>query len=325
MKLLILGGTQFVGRHITQAALDAGHDVTLFNRGKTNADLFPQAAQIKGDRRKDVSGLAGTHWDAVIDVNGYLPEDVQRVTEAITADHYTFVSTISVYAQHEAGSDENTPLLPAAEPDVQQITGETYGPLKVACEQAATAAFTGRCTIIRPGLVAGPYDHTDRFTYYLVTTAAGGTVAAPGTPDTPIQVIDGRDLARFTLLATERRLNDTYDAVGNTCTLGQVLEGARSVSGSDAQFTWLPDDFLLANDITPWQDFPLWLPHDMAGTHQRSNAKATAAGLALRPLEATLRDLWQWWQQERTATPLAAGISAQRAHELLTLFASPQA
>ncbi len=113
--------------------------------------------------------------------------------------------------------------------------------------------------------------------------------------------------------------------MGNTCTLGQVLEGARSVSGSDAQFTWLPDDFLLANDITPWQDFPLWLPHDMAGTHQRSNAKATAAGLALRPLEATLRDLWQWWQQERAATPLAAGISAQRAHELLTLFASSQA
>lgn len=322
MKLLILGGTQFVGRHITEAALARGHEVTLFNRGKTNSDLFPQVHTLIGDRETDVSALQGTHWDAVIDVNGYLPDDIARVLDAVTTRHYTFISTISVYAEHHAGDTESAALAEMpADADLTTVTGATYGPLKVACERLIMARYPDHTLIIRPGLVVGPYDHTDRWLYWLVRTAQGGTMLTPGHAKQPMQLVDARDLAAFTVMMTEQGVSDIYNVTGHAHPLGDLLNTARDISHADTEFVWVDDAFLLEQGITPWQDLPLWMPAEQNGVHERDIHKALAAGFTPRPLAETAADTWAWWQQERANHPLHGNsLNREREQEILNAW-----
>lgn len=319
MRLLILGGTQFVGRRITEAALAHGHEVTLFNRGKTNANLFPDANVLIGDRKSNVSALEGTTWDAVIDVNGYLPADVERVLSAVATTHYTFISTISVYAEHHAGDDESAAIAPMPEgADESKITGETYGPLKIQCEQLIESRYPNHTLIIRPGLVAGAYDHTDRWTYYTVRTSQGGDMLVPGNPERPIQVIDARDLAEFTVQMTAKLATGIYNVTGHSTPLGDLLSEATAVTGTSPIYLWADDAFLLEHGIQPWQDFPIWMPESTNGVHHKNVQKALDAGLVLHPIRETISDLWAWWQAERADTPLAgSSLSPERERELL--------
>jgi 2'-hydroxyisoflavone reductase len=322
MKLLILGGTQFVGRHITQTALDCGHTVTLFNRGKSNPELFPQAEKLVGDRGVDLSALHGRRWDAVIDVNGYVPRHV-REAATLLADaigHYTFISTISVYARMDVpNQDENAPLATTDTPETEEVTGATYGPLKVLCEQAAEQAMPGRTLIIRPGYVVGPYDTTDRFTSWLRRIGRGGEMLAPGEPDDPLQFIDARDLAEFTLRLVEAQDNSIYNATGpaTPLTWGTLFAESKRIINVDTRFTWVNEQFLQAQQVQG-NDLPMWVPTPYQGLMRTNIGRALAAGLTFRPLVQTIRDTRAWDAQEGTPK---AGLSPEREAELLQAWA----
>ena len=217
MRILIIGGTRFLGRHLVEAALDRRHEVTLFNRGKSNPDLFPQLETILGDREHDVNNLQGRIWDAVIDVAGYLPRILRLSAEVLEPNvrRYVFISTISVYENFsKAGIDESYPVGKLADETVEEITGETYGPLKALCEQVVHDIYGERALIVRPGLIVGPHDPTDRFTYWPVRVARGGDVLAPQSPDVATQIIDVRDLAEFIIKLTEENALGVYNATG---------------------------------------------------------------------------------------------------------------
>lgn len=294
MNLLILGGTRFVGRHITGAALAAGHRVTLFNRGTTNPDLFPEAEKLQGDRGGDLSALEGRRWDAVIDVNGYLPRHVRAMAERLrdAVDRYVFISTISVYKDLSVpGTTEESPL-EEPEPgdeDVKEMPPGGYGRLKVLCERTADASLPGRVLHVRPCIVAGPHDHTGRFTYWVDRVARGGEVLAPGRPERPVQFIDARDLAAWVVRMTERRETGVFNATAprGVFPMRGLLETCREVSGSDATFTWVSDAFLQENGVR----LPLWWPEGPEGLDVVDNTKALAHGFTLRPPADTVRDL----------------------------------
>jgi 2'-hydroxyisoflavone reductase len=322
MKILILGGTVFLGRHLVEAALARGHELTLFNRGQHNPDLYPEVERLRGDRDGGLDALAGRTWDAAIDTCGYVPRLV-RASAMLLADavaHYTFISTISVYSDlSQVGIDEQSPVGTLADPSTEEITGETYGPLKVLCEQAAEAAMPGRVLVVRPGLIVGPHDPTDRFTYWPVRVAQGGEVLSPGRPENPIQVIDARDLAQWTLRMVEERRTGVYnaDSPDSLLTMGALLAACRDVGGSDVRFTWVDDEALLAAGATPWSEVPVWVPErEMPGFFRVSCAKAVAAGLTIRPIAETVRDTLAW-HATRPAEPLKAGMSREREAELL--------
>ncbi|MFN8374194.1 MAG: NAD-dependent epimerase/dehydratase family protein [Anaerolineae bacterium] len=332
MKLLILGGTRFVGRHITEAALARGHQVTLFNRGKSNADLFPQAEKLYGDRDTgDVTSIAeavraGATWDAVIDVNGYVPRAVRQITEALAGavKRYVFISSISVYASPiPRGVDENGTLQTLADETTEEITGETYGGLKVLCELAAEAAFPGAALIIRPGLVVGPEDPSERFTYYPARAAKGGEMLAPGSGDDPIQFIDARDLAAFTLHATEQGFTGVYNATGpaTTLTMREALDACQQAAANDLRLTWVDEAFLQEKEVAAWTDMPLWIPasSEDGAIHTANVGKAIAAGLTYRPLLDTVRDTMAWEASRPADAPRRPGfgISLEREAELL--------
>jgi 2'-hydroxyisoflavone reductase len=318
MNLLVLGGTRFVGRHIVQTALDRGHTVTLFNRGRSNPDIFPTVEKLVGDRGVDLSPLRGRRWDAVIDVNGYVPRVVREAATLLAdaVDHYTFISTISVYAQMDVpDQDETAPLASTATPDTEEVTGETYGALKVLCEQAAEAAMPGRTLIIRPGYVVGPYDTTDRFTSWLRRVQQGSEMLAPGEPAGPIQFIDGRDLAEFTVRLTENRQTSAYNATGpaDLLTWGEVFAAAKQVGGVDTTFTWVSEAFLETQQIGD-NELPMWAPTPYQGLMRVDIAKARTAGLTFRPLAQTITDTLAWDAQEGKPK---AGLSPAREAELL--------
>ena len=321
MKVLVLGGTVFLGRHIVDALVAGGHEVTLFNRGVSNAGLFPELETIHGDRTKDLSPLAGRHWDAVIDVAAYFPRVARMSAREIDAGHYTFISTISVYPQFPvAGIDEATAVATVADPDIEDIGGDRYGALKALCEQEAEAAHPGHTLVIRPGLIVGPHDPTDRFTYWPQRIAAGGEVLAPEGPDVPVQVIDARDLAEWTVRMVERGATGTYNATGEPGrrTLDDVFRAAKADSGSDARVTYVSEAFLRAESVAPWGEMPLWVGSDpgMAGFAAVSVEKALAAGLTSRPIAETIRDTLKW-HATRPEAPLRAGITREREAELL--------
>lgn len=325
MKLLILGGTQFVGRTITQAAIDNGHEVTLFNRGNTNPHLFPDLEKLRGDRDSDLAIFDGRTWDAVIDVNGYLPRIVKLSAEKL-ADKvglYAFISTISVYqdsaANETPGITEDGPLNTLEDPTVEEITGATYGGLKVLCEQAAEAAMPGKTLIVRPGLVVGPNDHTDRFTYWPVRTARGGTMLAPPR-DAVSQVIDVRDLAAFTLKLVEAGAAGSFNGVGEVQTYGDVLDACVKAAGDRAAAVINADEaFLTEKEVAPWSDLPLWLPSSMNGMAQISNAKAIDNGMTYHSIEATAVDTLAWFEGERGLdSELKYGMKPEKETELLT-------
>jgi 2'-hydroxyisoflavone reductase len=318
MKLLILGGTRFVGRHLVEAALANGHEVTLFYRGKTNPDLFPEAEHIHGDRDSQMHLLDGRTWDACIDTCGYVPRHVRqsagRLADAV--EQYTFISTISVYDEPVApDADETAALKTLEDEDTEEVTGETYGGLKVLCERAAEDAMPGRVLHVRPGLIVGPFDPTDRFTYWLERVAHGGEVLVPAAPDRRIQFIDGRDLAAWTLQMVEANNTGIYNAVGpgEPLTWSAWLDAIQRVTGSDAQFTYVSDAFMEASGAA----LPMFVPEPYSHMLALSNAKAAAEGLTHRPLETIIRDTLAWNATRPADEPRRVGMSAEQEKDLL--------
>jgi 2'-hydroxyisoflavone reductase len=324
LKLLILGGTAFLGRAIVEAARARGHELTLFNRGQRNPSLFPEVEQLRGDRDGNMEALHGQRWDAVIDTSGYLPRIVRASAELLAdaVDHYTFISSISVYTDFSTrGMDETAPVGTLEDGTVEEITGDTYGPLKALCEQAVEQTLPGRSLIIRPGLIVGPHDPTDRFTYWVERVARGGDVLVPNRPDMDVQIIDVRDLAEWTVQMVESKHTGTYNATGPdyALTLEQVIETCKTVSGSDARWIWVDEQFLLAADVKPWTEVPLWIADepDMAGFDAINIDKALAAGLTFRPLAATIQDTLTWSTTRPADAERRAGLESSRESQVL--------
>ncbi len=327
MRILIIGGTAFVGRHITQAALDAGHDVTLFNRGQTGPALFPQARLLTGDRNEDLSALADGSWDATIDVNGYFPRQIRSLAAALggRGGRYVFISSVSAYSTSVPPDyDENAPLTEVVDAEATEVTNENYGGLKVACEQASTELFGPGTTIIRPTYVIGPYDRTYRFTWWVDRLASGGNVLAPGNPDDPIQVIDARDMAAWIISLLEKSISGTFHAVDPAPPFGfgQMLAAiAAEVAPPGTTLTWVASDFLLGQGIDG-AALPLWAEGESDGANmsRADPAAARAAGLAPRPLRSTVADIRAEDRSPGAVRP-GIGISAEREAELLASWA----
>ncbi|MCI0608907.1 MAG: epimerase [Anaerolineae bacterium] len=327
MKLLILGGTRFLGRHLVDSALARGHEVTLFNRGKSNPDLFLNNDTILGGREHDLNKLAGREWDAVIDTSGYVPRIVRLSASRLerSVSRYVFISSISVYAGFsKIGIDENDPVGVIEDESFEEITGESYGPLKALCEKAVQEVYKERALIIRPGLIVGPHDPTDRFTYWPVRTARGGDVLAPEKPDVSVQIIDVRDLSDFVIKLIEENASGIYNATGPDyeLTLGAMLDASKQVSNSDAKFHWASVEFLAENKVEAWSDMPVWLPdtEEDAGFSRVDISKAINAGLRFRPLQDTVRDTLEWANTRPSDHNWRAGLKAEREEELLRLL-----
>jgi nucleoside-diphosphate-sugar epimerase len=336
MKILILGGTKFLGRHLIAAAQTRGHEVTIFNRGKYSAENFAGVEQIQGDRNKDLDKLANRRWDAVIDTCGYLPNTVKASAEALkdAVEQYVFISSGSVYADvAEPDYDENTSVMMLSEEQQKRaaaidpsgeltgpILGEMYGALKALCEQEAEKAMPGRVLNVRAGLIVGAFDPTDRFTYWVMRVARGGEVLAPGSPNRFIQVIDARDLSEWIIKMVERNANGIYNVAGKPfeLTMEKMLEEIKKVSNSDAEFTWVDDEFLDGEKIEAWGDMPLYLPEsvkEIQGFLSANIDKALQSGIEFRPLSETIRDTLDW--RKTKEDELKAGISDEREREAL--------
>src|SRR5688500_8271992 len=334
MNLLILGGTEFLGRYLVHAALARGHRITLFNRGQTNPGLFPQVENLRGDRNGDLSALQGRAWDAVIDTCGYLSSKVRATVGllATAVDHYTYISSVSVYRDFsKPGMDESGPLELLPENTVEDETNdETYGARKALCERAAEEMMPGRVLAVRAGLIVGPHAGIDRFPYWLRRMARAGEVLAPGHPDAPVQLIDVRDLADWILLKAEDRTVGVFNVTGprHLLTFQGMLEACAAATGSDSRVTWVPDTFLLERGVKPFSELPFWLPgKQYAGFFAINSERAFAAGLACRNLIETARDTFEWdrhrdlsGEPPKRATVLAEGqigLTPERERELL--------
>jgi len=304
MQLLILGGTLFLGRHLVEAARARGHQVTLFHRGKTNPGLFPDVLELLGDRTSeaDLAALAVQRFDAVIDTCGYVPRVVGMSARALApqAGLYCFISSVSVYSGWpESPADETAPVAVLEDPTTEVVDGATYGGLKALCEQAAEAAFPGRTLVIRPGLIVGPHDPSDRFTYWPHRIAQGGDVLAPAGPELPTQWIDVRDLAEWTIQMLEGQRTGVYNADGPVVGLGQLLAACLLASGASAQITYVEEAFLQAQGVGAWMELPLWIPglYGRADSGATQIHRATMAGLKHRTVLETVRDTLVWDQQ----------------------------
>jgi 2'-hydroxyisoflavone reductase len=326
LRILILGGTGFIGPHMVREALRRGHDVSLFNRGRTADDLFPDLQTFIGDRNNNLDALKGHNWDAVIDNSGYVPRHVADSAGLLSdkASHYLFVSSISAYASFKIVNDEDSPLATMPDETVEEVTGETYGPMKALCEKMAARAFgEDRLTILRPTYVCGPGDHTDRYTYWPVRTMRGGRMLWPGSASDPIQIIDVRDLANFSIDCLEQRIAGPYNTVtpAGAFTMGDLLEDSVAVTAADMTPVWVSASFLSEHNAR--QSIPIWSPPN--GEESRialvSGERSFARGMKNRPTRETARDTIAWWNTlpaERTAS-LRAGLSADREAELLSL------
>ncbi|MFN8498231.1 MAG: epimerase [Anaerolineae bacterium] len=323
MRLLILGGTVFLGRALVDAARARGHAVTLFNRGQHNPELYPDVEKLRGDRDGDLAALAGREWDAVIDTCGYVPRIVRASGEALAdrVGRYVFISTISVYADFSGeGPREESPVGMLADETVEEVNGETYGPLKALCEAAVEAALPGRALIIRPGLIVGPYDVSDRFTYWPRRIAQGGETLAPAAPAMPVQIIDVRDLAEWTIRMVEEQRGGVYNATGprDPLTFADVLDECRAVTGSDAHIVWVDEAFLLEQGVGPWIEMPLWIPDgEMSALAKTDIRRALDAGLTFRPLTTTIQDTLVWDAARPPDIERRAGMARDRERALL--------
>ena len=332
MRILMIGGTRFLGRALVEAALAREHQLTLFHRGLTNPGLFselsPQVESLFGDRAGDLDSLSGRTWEAVIDTCGYVPRIVRQSALKLSGavSLYCFISSMSVYADvSQPGLDETAPTGMLEDEAVEEIAGETYGPLKAMCEQAVERVFPGRTLVIRPGLIVGPYDPTDRFTYWPQRVAEGGEVLAPGRPERPIRFIDVRDLAGWIIRIVENGQTGTYNADGPGVpqTMLDLLSTCRSVSSSPATFTWVSEQFLLDHEIEPWIELPLWVPEldpESAGFFAMRSDRAVAAGLHYRSVAETVRDTLAWLAGRSPDWEPRAGLSRSREAEILDLW-----
>jgi 2'-hydroxyisoflavone reductase len=334
LKLLILGGTRFIGLHMTALALERGHTLTFFNRGKTGTDRFPEVERIKGDRNGEIDGLRNRKWDAVIDNSGYVPRHVRLSAELLAPNvkQYVFTSSISVYPDFSAPRDESSPVGKLADESVEKVDGETYGPLKALCEQAVTKALPGRAAVIRPGLIVGPDDNTDRFTYWPARAARGGEFIAPGAPGDPFQVIDVRDLAAFTLAVVENGVTGTYNAVSNVneFKFGELTDACISAANKQARpalpprAIYLPAEFLEEQKVEPWSEMPVWLPAkgEEAAFASTSNKAAVAKGLKITALKKTVNDTLTWHlsRPAEEREKLKAGIAPEKEAAVLAAW-----
>jgi 2'-hydroxyisoflavone reductase len=319
MKLLVIGGTHFVGRAVVEDAVARGHDVTVFHRGADEPDGFPDVEHLHGDRDGGLDVLRGREWDAALDTCGYVPRVVRDSAQLLAGavGTYAFISSLSALPDDAPpASNEDTPTYQPPFPDTEDITNESYGPLKVACELEAQAAFPGRCLIVRPGYIVGPHDPTDRFTYWVRRARTGGEMLAPGPDEGALEVVDVRDLGAFTLDRMEEGTADVFGVVGpaEPLTWGRFLPLACDVADAGTSLTWVDRSFLesqLGEDLDeafPQRDYPY------ESLHRYDARKAIAAGLTHRPLRETIADTLAW---DRDRGPLKAGLSSEREQELL--------
>ena len=325
MKLLVLGGSVFLGRAVVDVALGRGHEVTLFNRGRSDEGLFPEAERIRGDRDGGTSALSGRTFDACVDTCGYVPRIVRQSVEQLkdSVGCYAFVSSESVYASPAApNTDETGPLETMADPSIEQVTGETYGPLKALCEAEVERVFGERALIVRPGLIVGPHDASDRFSYWPWRIARGGDVLAPGRPERSIQWIDVRDLAAWMVT----RLEQSRGGVFNTSSppgqhaMQDLLEACVRVSKAKAQFHWIEDAWLVECEVGAWIEMPLWIPESdpiAAGFFSFRSDRAIEAGLTYRPIEETVADTLTWLASRSDDHEWRAGMTPDREAALL--------
>jgi len=315
MKLLILGGTLYLGRHTVEAALARGHQLTLFNRGQTNPELFPNVERRVGNRDGNLKALERKTWDAVIDPSGYFPRVVRQGCELLkdSVGHYTFISTINAYADStKPGITEDDELAKLPENSPEEVNGETYGPYKVLSEQEVLSHFPGRSAVVRAGLIYGPNDATDRSGYWPLRIAEGGDVLAPGSPDRPVQIIDVRDLAEWLVLMAEKRTAGVFNGTGpeTPLTMGGYLDTCREVANSQVRFIWMDEAFLLEQKVGPYSEMPLWVPEQFNAFETVNVSRAVAAGLKYRRLKDTIQDTLAWARAEvqKTKDPRKLGV-----------------
>lgn len=313
LKLLMLGGTGFLGPHIVWRAQERGHEVTLFNRGQTGPEMFPDLEHIQGDRYSDLSELEsavaeGRTWHSAIDTFAYVPSVVTDMMKVIagSVEHYALVSTISVYADsNEIGADESAPLAEVSDEVASNIpthreVGMHYGAMKARCERAAEQGMPGRVANIRPGLIVGPRDTTGRFTYWPVRASEGGTMIGPGSPEDPTQIIDVRDLADFIVLSIEKELTGQYNAISPAghYSMGDIINASVKIADAGTEVEWVDGDFLIERGVQPWQQLPCWVPTSMegyAGFGMMDCSKATKAGMKIRPIEETINATLEYY------------------------------
>jgi nucleoside-diphosphate-sugar epimerase len=338
VNILIIGGTRFLGRHLVTAALARRHEITLFHRGKHSSDVSTVVETIHGDRYRDLGKLEDRKWDAVIDTCGMLPRAVRAAAESLagSVDRYIFISTQNVYPDVSVpGVDESSPLATLTDEQLgaanaidtagEPSYGQMYGGLKALCERAADEVMPQSVLVIRPGLIVGPYDYTDRFTYWVDRIARGGEVLAPGRTDRFIQFIDVRDLAEWTVSMIERKESGVYNANGTPAilTMGSFLDECRSVGQSKVSITWASEKFLLKEEVAAWSEMPLWLPEEAAphlkGFMFVNSDKAVRAGLRFRPLKDTIAATLAWYQTDRSSPSerLKAGLDPAKEEALL--------
>lgn len=333
-SMLVLGGTGFLGPRIVRGALAAGFELTLFNRGRTNPHLFPEIEKIRGDRNLDqLDGLRDRTWDVVIDTSAYVPAHVSLAGDILgdNIGQYLLVSTLSVFAEGTEGVlDEDSPIVELPPEVLAGVTTiresiDHYAGMKAHCELAALEAMPGKVTVVRPGLIVGPDDQSDRFTYWPVRVARGGEILAPGDPASTQQFIDVHDLGEWIVRLADAKTLGTFNAVGfeGPVTMEELLHGAKIVIGSDCTFTWVPDEFLTEQGVGAWMEMPLWVPASMKRTY--ANARAIAAGLTFRPIGDTIETTLAWHREERGESHRwRAGLSADKEAAVLAAWhASP--
>lgn len=328
LKILILGGTGFLGPHTVDHALARGHEVTLFNRGKRNPEIFKELETILGDRDGKLDGLKGRKWDAVIDNSGYVPRIVKMSAELLAPNvkQYVFISSISVFGETvKAGADETAPVETVPDPTSEEVM-KYYGGLKALCEKAATEAMGGRATNVRPGLIVGPMDPTDRFTYWPVRIERGGDVLAPGDGTDPVQVIDVRDLSAFLVKCVEDGSLGTFNATGpaKEMSMKTMLEACKKASGSSANLVWVDTPFLEKNEVQAWSEMPAWVPGngETAGFGRIDVKKAIGKGLTFRPILETSKDTLTWWKTlpDDRKVKMRAGLAPDKEEKVLAAW-----
>ncbi len=328
MKLLVLGGTVFLGRHVVEEALKRGWEVTLFNRGKSNPALFASEGVevVQGDRDGGLGVLASRRWDLVVDTCGYVPRLVGDAARflADAVERYVFVSSVSVYANFDADLiGEDAPVIVLDDPSVEEITGATYGGLKALCEQAAEEAMPGRVLNVRAGLIVGPWDASDRFTWWAMRAAQPGPFLGPGAPSDQVQCIDARDLAVWMLDAGKAGCSGAFNATSDGMSMERFVGAVAQAGGhGDASIRWVSHEVLQDAGVGAFAELPLWVPPEARGIMRADVGKAVGAGLKCRPLADTLRDTLEWAKEHRSSGELGAGLSKAREAQLMGLVES---